>query len=328
MKHSKSSQDQEQGSSLWADAWTRLKKNKAALFSLFFLILIAILCFAIPIIGSISMPEDGQNHWFKDPSSQNLKNTFQKPDSTHLLGTDQAGRDLLSRILTGGQISILVSLIATFITVSIGVTYGSISGYAGGKVDSLMMRIVDIFFGLPTLIIIILFSIIISPKAETARENLKAAKLPEGLVDTIVDILPLCVAIGCLGWFTMARIIRAQVIATKKLEFVEAAKSLGLSNAKILFKHILPNVLGPIIVYTSLTIPGFILTEATLSFLGLGVKPPTSSWGILLSESTNYMETQPQMLFVPALMFSLTLLALNFLGDGLSDALDPKASKD
>jgi oligopeptide transport system permease protein len=319
----------EKGKSLWSDAWYRLRRNKAAFCSLIFLFIIVLLCFGVPIIGGVTAPEDGSNHWFKDPSTQNLKNALQSFSLQHWFGTDQLGRDLLSRILTGGQISILVGIIATIITVAIGVTYGALSGYNGGKTDTIMMRIVDVFFGLPSLVIIILFNVIISENSPPVREFLKESlRFPDGLADTAVDILPLCVAVGLLGWFSMARIIRAQVISVKNLEFVEAARSLGLSDRRILIHHILPNVLGPIIVYTSLTIPSFILTEAALSFLGLGVKPPTSSWGILLSESANYLETQPQMLLITSFMFSLTLLALNFLGDGISDALDPKASKD
>ncbi len=322
----------ERGSSLWNDAWVRLKKNKAAVTSLFILGFIISICFVVPVIGSLSAPEDDNiraaEHWFKNYETQNLAQTFQSSSSKHWLGSDQTGRDIFARILYGGQISILVGVIATFISVTIGVIYGAIAGYKGGKIDSLMMRIVDIFFGLPSLVLIILFSIVISEKSKKLATILKGWEWNESLISTIVNIMPLCAAIGALGWFTMARIVRAQVISTKSLEFVEAARSLGLSHSCILFKHILPNILGSIIVYTSLTIPGFILTEAALSFLGLGVQAPTPSWGVLLSESANYMETQPQLLLIPAVLFSITLLALNFLGDGLSDALDPKASKD
>jgi len=207
------------------------------------------------------------------------------------------------------------------------VTYGAISGYKGGKLDALMMRIVDVLYGLPFLILVILFSIVISTTAKEYEPAL-LGYLPEDLVNLIVNILPLCLTIGLLGWYTMARVVRSQVLSSKKLEYIEAAVSLGLSHKNILFKQILPNQLGPIIVYTTLTIPGFILTEATLSFLGVGVQPPNSSWGIMLNEGANYMETKPMLLILPSLVFAATLLCLNFLGDGLRDALDPKASKD
>ena len=324
--------DTEKGTSLWQDAWIRLRKNKAASLSLFLLLFITACCFIIPIIGSLTAPSDGSvraaEHWFKDYETQNLSQTFMSPSKQHWLGTDQTGRDVFARILYGGQISILVGVFAALISVIIGVSYGAIAGYAGGKIDAFMMRLVDIFFGLPALVLIVLFTIVISDKSKLLGTFLKNNHVNENLVSTIVNIMPLCVAIGILGWFTMARIVRSQVISVKSLEFIEAAKSLGISDGSILLRHILPNILGTVIVYTSLTIPTFILTEATLSFLGLGVSAPTPSWGILLSESSNYMETQPQLLIIPAVLFSVTLLALNFLGDGLSDALDPKASKD
>ncbi len=306
----------EQGNSLWSDAWLRLKKNRMAFLSLWVLLFIFAMCFILPATSLADSARD-----------TNLANSFASPSSEHWLGTDQLGRDLLSRVLTGGQVSLLVGLIATMISILIGVSYGAISGYKGGKLDVFMMRIVDILYGLPFLILVILFSIVISSTAANYKESLEVYFSP-ALVNLIVNILPLCLTIGFLGWYTMARVVRSQVISTKKLEYVEAAVSLGLTHKNILFKQILPNQLGPIIVYTTLTIPGFILTEATLSFLGVGVQPPNSSWGIMLSEGANYMETNPQLLIIPSLVFAVTLLCLNFLGDGLRDALDPKASKD
>lgn len=306
----------EQGNSLWSDAWLRLKKNRMAFFSLWILLFIFASCFILPMTSFI-----------KSPLDIDLTNTFAPSSSEHWLGTDQLGRDLLSRLLNGGQISLLVGLIATLIAIVIGVSYGAISGYKGGKLDTGMMRIVDVLYGLPFLILVILFSIVISSFAKEYEPKL-LEYLSDGPVNLIVNILPLCLTIGILGWYTMARVVRSQVMSTKKLEYVEAAVSLGLTHRNILFKQILPNQLGPIIVYTTLTIPGFILTEATLSFLGVGVQPPNSSWGIMLNEGANFMETQPQLLVIPSLMFAATLLCLNFLGDGLRDALDPKASKD
>jgi oligopeptide transport system permease protein len=306
----------EQGNSLWSDAWLRLKKNRMALISLWVLVFIFAACFVLPATPLI-----------KDSLAQNLSNSFAPPSAEHWLGTDKLGRDLLSRILNGGQVSLLVGLIATVISIIIGVIYGAISGYNGGKLDAVMMRIVDVLYGLPFLILVILLSIVISTTAKKYESDL-IVFLPEGVVNLMVNILPLCLTIGILGWYTMARVVRSQVLSSKKLEYVEAAVSLGLTHKNILFKQILPNQLGPIIVYTTLTIPGFILTEATLSFLGVGVQPPNSSWGIMLNEGANYMETKPMLLVLPSLVFAITLLCLNFLGDGLRDALDPKASKD
>lgn len=339
MKKGTDNQPAEQGSSLTKDAWIRLRKNGLAVFGIFFLIFIATTCFLIPILGELTAPSGdnagaaadlrAESHWYKDPNRQNLTNTFQAIDSNHWLGTDQSGRDLFARLLKGGQISMLVGFVATLIAVSIGVTYGAISGYIGGKTDALLMRIVDVLFGLPQLVLIILFSIVIAKNSEGLQSTLiDEWKLNKDFVDTCLNIVPLCLSIGVLGWFTMARVVRAQVISTKSLEYVEAARSLGLRHSTILFKHIMPNILGPIIVYTSLTVPAFILIEATLSFLGIGVRPPQSSWGILLSEGANYMETKPMILAIPSIIFSLTLLALNFVGDGLRDALDPRSSKD
>jgi len=317
---SKNTQQHEisKGHSLWSDAWLRLKKNKMAMASLVILIVISVMCFIIPAFPIIS-----------DPNTQDLNNTFSSPDFTNWLGTDQSGRDLLARLLYGGQISLLVGLVATTVSVIIGLVYGAIAGYAGGKTDSLMMRIVDILYGLPFLVLVILFSLLISEHAKELTDNL-VDRWPdqEVLIKKFINLVPLFVAIGALGWLTMARVARAQVLTLKKQEFVEAAVSLGLTHRRILLRHIMPNMLGPVSVYATLTVPGFVLTEATLSFLGLGVESPNSSWGILLSEGANYMETYPRLLIIPSIIFSLTLLALNFLGDGLRDALDPKAAKD
>ncbi|MGB1873439.1 MAG: ABC transporter permease [Akkermansiaceae bacterium] len=307
----------DKGHSLWSDAWLRLRKNKMAMVSMVILFIIGIFCFIVPVFPFIA-----------DPNSQDLGNTFLPPNGDHLLGTDQSGRDLLARLLYGGQISLLVGIVATTVSVIIGLIYGAVSGYAGGKTDSMMMRIVDILYGLPFLVLVILFSLLISEHAVALTDTL-VARWPqqEVFIKKFINLVPLFIAIGALGWLTMARVARAQVLSLKKQEFVEAAVSLGLPHRKILLRHIMPNMLGPVIIYATLTIPGFVLTEATLSFLGLGVESPNSSWGILLSEGANYMETHPRLLIIPSITFSLTLLALNFLGDGLRDALDPKAAK-
>ena len=321
------------GVSLWADAWVRLKKNKMATVSLFFLIGIMVACFVIPIIGNSFAPDDAAeratSYWYKDPNKINLDRTFEPSSGDHWLGTDQTGRDMFARLLEGGQISILVGLVATLISVAIGLVYGSIAGYSGKRLDAFMMRIVDVLYGLPFLVLVILFSILVGAYVDKLSEFLIIKwEWNDEVVSKYTNLIPLFIAISALGWLTMARIVRAQVQSVKQLEFVEAARSLGLSRNRILIKHIIPNIIGPVIVYATLTVPGFILTEATLSYLGIGVKPPNSSWGSLLKDGSNYLETATRLLIIPSIIFSLTLLALNFLGDGLRDALDPKASKD
>jgi oligopeptide transport system permease protein len=306
------------GQSLWKDAWLRLKKNHMAVTSAIVIGLIFLLCFIAPAIFS-----------FQDPNTQNLSNTFASANGNHLLGTDQSGRDLLSRLVYGGRISLLVGFVATAVSLVIGITWGSISGYVGGRTDNLMMRVVDILYGLPFLVLVILFALLISEYSKGLADIMTNNwGMDSETVKKTTNLIPLFIAIGALGWLTMARMARAQVISIKKLEYIEAARSLGLSHTKILLRHILPNMLGPIIVYTTLTVPGFILYEASLSYLGLGVESPNSSWGILLKDGANYIETYPRLLIIPSILFSLTLFALNFLGDGLRDALDPKAAKD
>ncbi|MFC4994038.1 ABC transporter permease [Rubritalea tangerina] len=232
-------------------------------------------------------------------------------------------------MLYGGQISLLVAFAATAISVTIGIAYGAISGYVGGKMDNTMMRIVDGLLALPFLIIVILFREVISGHIETMGKFLiNEQGWDRDFVLRYQNIIPLFIAIGASGWLTMSRIVRTQTASLTRLEYVEAARSLGLGHIRILFQHIIPNTLGPIIIFTTLTIPSFILYEAALSFLGLGIEPPNSSWGKLIQEGANYLETNFTVLLFPALVFSITLFAFNFLGDGLRDALDPKASKD
>jgi len=323
------SQAPESKSSLWKDAALRLRKNRAAMVSVVLLGLIVSACLILPAI-------DGLLH---DPNALNLPNKNQPPSAAHWFGTDHLGRDILARVLGGGRISIAVGLITTLVAVTIGVTWGAIAGYTGGRTDATMMRAVDVLYALPFLIIVILLGKTLEPVtggltdffvrlfagsgADTAQVNRTRA-----WVEPITTLVPLFVAIGALSWLTVSRIVRAQVQGVAKQEFVEAARSLGLGHSRILFRHILPNTIGPIIVYTTLTIPGVMLFEATLSFLGLGVKPPYSSWGILIDEGANRMLSNFWLLFFPTLFFSTTLFSLNFLGDGLRDALDPKSAKD
>jgi oligopeptide transport system permease protein len=281
------------GSSLWHDAWLRLKKNQLAVSGACILLVVGLVCLAGPFLSPYGYEEN------------NLNNTFSPPSSVHWLGTDQLGRDLLVRILYGGRVSIGVGLAATFVAITIGVTYGAIAGYFGGKLDSVMMRIVDIIYSLPFAIFVILLTVFFGR-----------------------NIFLLFVAIGAVEWLTMARIVRGQVMSIKRMEYVEAARSLGFGRRRIIFRHILPNALGPIIVYTTLTIPAVMLLEAFLSFLGLGVRPPMSSWGVLIKDGAEKMEEYWWLLVFPGAIFSLTLFSLNFLGDGLRDALDVRSSKD
>jgi len=286
--------------------------------SLGILVVILLACFVGPFLPFV-----------KSSTTINLANAVAEPSVTHWFGTDQLGRDLFSRVLNGGQVSLLVGLVATGVAVIIGVIYGSISGYVGGMVDSVMMRFVDILFALPFLVLVILFALVVDePSSEFTTWIIDSTGWPRDRVAPITTLIPLFIAIGAIGWLTIARIVRAQVLNVKKLEFVEAAISLGLSRPRILFRHILPNVIGPIIIYTTLAVPGIMLLESVLSFLGLGVKPPNSSWGILIKEGADRMEISPYLLLFPSLFFATTLFALNFLGDGLRDALDPKSSKD
>lgn len=259
----------------------------------------------------------------------NLTNPAAAPNANHWFGTDQLGRDLFARVLYGGQVSLLVGFVATGVAVLIGVIYGAFSGYVGGKTDAVMMRFVDILFALPFLVLVILFALVVDDYSSAFTTwIIEVTGWERGRVAPITTLIPLFIAIGAIGWLTIARIVRAQVMSVKTLDFVEAAVSLGLSRFRILFRHILPNVIGPIIIYTTLAVPGIMLLESVLSFLGLGVKPPNSSWGILIKEGSDRMEVTPYLLLFPSLFFATTLFALNFLGDGLRDALDPKSSKD
>jgi len=283
----------EAGSSLWHDAWLRLRKNKMALFGGVVLVFLVFVALITPWIAPYSY------------EAQDLDLGATAPSAAHWLGTDIFGRDLLTQIMYGGRISLAVGFIATAVALLIGVTWGAIAGYAGGKVDAVMMRIVDIMYALPFMIFIVLLMVIFGR-----------------------NVLLLFLAIGAVEWLTMARIMRSQVQSLRQQEFVEAAISLGLSPAAIIRRHIVPNALGPIIVYTTLTIPSVMLLEAFLSFLGLGIQPPATSWGLLISYGAETMEEFPWLLIFPGLALTLTLFSLNFLGDGLRDALDVRGSKD
>lgn len=286
-------QEAEKGHSLWQDAWHRLRKNRMAVLGGVFILIMGL----ASLIGPAMV-----THGYQE---QNLELRESPPSSEHWLGTDKLGRDLLARVLYGGRISLTVGLVATAVSLTIGVLYGTLAGFCGGKVDAVMMRLVDILYALPFTIFVILLMVFFGR-----------------------DIRLMFLAIGAVEWLTMARIVRGQVLSLRKQEFIEACIALGLPLHRIILRHLAPNVLGPVIVYSTLTIPAVMLLEAFLSFLGLGVQEPMCSWGSLIKEGAEIMEEAPWLLIFPGSLFAMTLFSLNFLGDGLRDALDPRASKD
>ncbi|MGE5851308.1 MAG: ABC transporter permease [Candidatus Methylomirabilota bacterium] len=277
------------GSSPWHDALRRLRRNRLAILGLTVLLVFVLAAILSPWIAPFPFDKT------------NLPYGAKPPTRTHVLGTDELGRDLFTRLLYGARISFAVGILATLVSLTIGVTYGSLAGYAGGRLDHLMMRIVDILYGLPFMFFVIILMVIFGR-----------------------NILNLFVALGAVQWLTMARIVRGQVLSLKVREFVLSAQAMGASPLRLLVRHLLPNALGPIVVYATLTVPGVMLEEAFLSFLGLGVQPPMASWGSLASEGAAAMEPYPWLILFPGLALTVTLLSLNFLGDGLRDALDPQ----
>jgi oligopeptide transport system permease protein len=279
-----------EGGSLWSDGWRRLKRNRLAVLSGWTLIAICLVTLLAPWIPGLP-----------DPNAADFALGVTPPSFAHPFGTDLLGRDMLARTIYGGRISILVGLFGTLVSLVIGVTYGAVSAYAGGKVDEFLMRVVDVLYSLPYIFLVILLLTVFSK-----------------------SIFLLFFALGAVQWLTMARIVRGQVLSLKNQNFVEAARALGANDARIVFGHIVPNTLGPVIVYTTLTIPAIILQEAFLSFLGLGVQPPDASWGVLVSEGAQMLAFFPWLTIFPGAALALTLFAFNFLGDGLRDALDPQ----
>jgi len=306
----------EKGESLWVGAWYRLRKNKMALAGGVFILLLAGLSF----IGPFFLEGDYYTNTV-------LEDKLTAPGGEYTLGSDHLGRDQLGRIIKGGQISLLVGLVATFVSLTIGIGYGTISGYFGGKIDSVMMRLVDILYSLPFVIFVILLMVFAKDLGDSIDEWFRA-RGSEFSISGQWNMLLLFVAIGAVEWLTMARIVRGQVMSLRRQEFIEACISLGLPTHRILFRHMVPNILGPVIVYTTLTIPAVMLLEAFLSFLGLGVQPPTPSWGLLIKDGADRMREAWWMLVFPGALFAITLFSFNFVGDGLRDALDPKTSKD
>jgi oligopeptide transport system permease protein len=298
------------GTSLWRDAWRRLLKNKLAVFGLVVVIIVTV----ASIVGPTLIKQTfGFTPDYIPTNDVNLIRSFPPftgPDGkfswAHPMGTDNAGRDQFARVLQGGQISLFVGIIATLVSLLIGVSYGAVAGYFGGRLDNLMMRVVDVLYSLPyVIVVIVLLSMF---RSQTARGQL----------------ILLFIALGSVSWLTMARIVRGQVLSLKNQEFVLAARATGVSTGRIIFRHLVPNTLGPVIVYTTLTIPQIMLTEAFLSFLGFGVQAPLASWGSLAADGIQNIGIFPWQLIFPGVTMALTLFSLNFLGDGLRDALDPQ----
>ena len=284
--------------SLWADAWRRLKKNRMAVLCGFLFLLVCLFSFVGPLIA----------YWVAgiDSTSQDTLLGAAPPSWQHWMGTDTLGRDMMVRTMEGGRIAILVGLVATAVALLIGVTWGATAAYVGGKTDEVMMRIVDVLYAFPVVVFVIVVM--------TVLENR--------------SLYLLFALIGAVSWLNMARIVRGQVLSLRHREFVEAARCLGAPGRRILFRHIVPNTLGPIIIYTTLSIPSVMLTEAFLSFLGIGVQAPQASWGTLVTEGATQIAVSPWVLIGPGLVMGMTIFALNFLGDGLRDALDPQMRKD
>jgi oligopeptide transport system permease protein len=276
---------------LWRAAWRRLCRRRSALVALGFLTLLLLACTLGPLLSPYG------------PNDQDLALKATAPSTVHWLGTDPLGRDLATRVLHGGRISLLVGAVATLVATVIGVGYGLIAGLAGRGLDAFLMRVVDILYAFPFITFVILLVVVFGR-----------------------ELWLIFAAIGAVEWLTLARVVRGQVLALRDLEFVTAARAAGARLPHLLLRHLLPNVLGPVVVYASLTVPGVMLLEATLSFLGLGIQPPDASWGVLIREGSDAMETHPWLLAGPGLCFSSTLLALNLLGDALRDALDPKSA--
>lgn len=281
-----------EGRSLWQDAWRRLKRNRAALTSMIILGVVAAVC----LIGPYTLP------WPYDAIDwDHVEAMPPNMELGHYLGTDSVGRDLLARTLVGGRVSLMVGVLATMVALFIGVTVGAVAGFVGGRVDQLLMRLVDLLYSVPLTFFVIILMVMFGR-----------------------NFILMFLAIGAVEWLTMARIVRGQTLSLKSKEFIEAARASGGSTAGIILRHVVPNVLGVVIVYVTLTIPQVILLESFLSFLGLGVQEPLTSWGVLLNEGAAELEVNPQTLIVPAVFMTATLFCFNFLGDGLRDALDPK----
>ena len=310
------------GTSLWSDAWKRLLKNKLAVFGLIVLaIMVLLVTFGPAIIywttgfTADAFPDDGS-----------LLKSF-PPSLSHPMGTDEGGRDMFARVLQGGRISLMVGIISTVVSLIVGVSYGAIAGYLGGRIDNLMMRIVDMIYAIPYILIVIVLLSVFGGQNTPAWIKFLSERFGGTGNQGLSQIFLLFFALGLVSWLTMARVVRGQVLSIKNQEFALAAKATGVSTFGIIFRHLVPNTLGPVIVYATLTVPSVMLTEAFLSYLGLGVQAPFASWGSLAADGVKNIAIFPWQLIFPGVTMALTLFSLNFLGDGLRDALDPQTRK-
>lgn len=290
------------GKSLWYEGWLRLKKNKIAVFCGGFLV---VLC-GIAIFAYQLSP-----YAFDE---QYMDRVLQEPTVQHWLGTDSLGRDMLSRLIHGARMSMAVGIVTALISLFIGAAYGAIAGWKGGRVDSVMMRIVDMLYSIPTLVLLILVKVIFDSMPLFTNPELKA-------------LTGMLLALSVVGWVTLARMVRGQVLQVKQLTYIESARALGASGRSIVWRHVFPNILGPIIVVLTFQIPSNILYESFLSFLGLGLQPPYSSWGVLANEGWRSLRSYPHLIISPGVALFSAMLAFNLLGDGLRDAFDPQMRK-
>ena len=288
--------------SLWYESLRRFKKNKLGMICAVFILFICLASLFPSILSPYPFDE------------QMAGKELLSPRKDHLLGTDNMGRDLLSRLIYGGRISMAVGVLTALISLFFGVVYGAISGWIGGKTDAFMMRSIDILYSIPSLVLLILVKVIFDSVSFLTHPELKA-------------LMGILVALSLVGWVTLARVVRAQVLQEKEKLYVEAARSLGDKGWRIVFRHVLPNILGPIIVLLTLQVPSNILFESFLSFLGLGLQPPYSSWGVLAEEGWKSLRSYPHLMIAPGVAIFLTMMAFNLMGDGLRDAFDPKSPK-
>lgn len=314
--------------SLFQESMDRLFKNKVAVGSMIFIIVLTIVAIFPRLVTSRSpieqdlLANNAVPEWMLPILPENAEN-YARFTEEYVFGADNLGRDLFARTIYGARVSLAVAFVGSFISLVVGTVYGSISGYVGGRVDDMMMRIVDFLYAFPFLIVVILLQAYFKALSRTGGTEGFGATII-GLNNSMGGMLFLFIAIGLINWLALARIARGQVLSYKNEEFVEAAHAVGASDTRIMFRHLLPNIMGPLIVAETLAIPGYIFTEAFLSFIGLGVNPPTPSWGIMISEAVQSMRSYPNQILVPAVFLSITTLAFNFLGDGLRDAFDPR----
>ena len=279
---------------LWTDAWTRFRRNRLAVASLIVVLLMVTLALIAPILQHFGL--------LADPTAQDVVNSYAPPGSPHhILGTDDLGRDVLAKVMFGAQVSLSIGILVQVIVLAIGGTIGLVAGYFGGWIDNLLMRFTDIMYAFPDLLFVLIIVAALGP--------------------TFLNIF---IAIGFVSWVGLARLVRGQVLSIKEKEFVEAAKAAGTSPFKIIARHLLPNSLGPVIVVLTFGIPAAIFTEAVLDFLGVGLRPPQPSWGVMVFEGYAAVDAYPSLVIIPCIALSLTMLAFNFIGDGLRDALDPR----